>query len=72
MAYSAAYNSAAAGSGLAAHLQSYVSEFFSGFAKRAEYRKILGEFENMSDRELADIGVSPWSIVEVARESAGL
>ncbi|RMD94399.1 MAG: DUF1127 domain-containing protein [Alphaproteobacteria bacterium] len=39
-------------------------------ARRAEARRTYKELSRLSDRELADIGLSRWQIAEVARRSA--
>lgn len=39
------------------------------FADYRLYRKTLAELESLSDRELADLGISRLSIREIARES---
>lgn len=72
MAHTAGYNSASAGSGLAATLHSNISAFFAGFAKRADYRKTRNELSKMTARELEDVGLSFADIETVARRSAGL
>lgn len=33
------------------------------------YRRTLGELENLSNRELRDLGISRFSIRQIARES---
>jgi uncharacterized protein YjiS (DUF1127 family) len=54
------------------------SERFSGFfaglgaalARRRIYARTLSELRQLSDRELADLGISRVSIADVAREAA--
>ena len=41
-------------------------------ARRAEYNRVHAELSYMSDRDLADIGISRVSIRDIAREAAGL
>ena len=38
--------------------------------KRRVYRKTLTELENLTNRELADMGIAPMSIREIAYEAA--
>lgn len=40
-------------------------------ARRRTYRQTLGELAAMTDRELADIGISRLSIGQIALEAAG-
>ncbi|WP_394178492.1 DUF1127 domain-containing protein [Yoonia maritima] len=39
-------------------------------ARRAVYREVFGQLNNMSDRDLADIGVARISIRDVAKQAA--
>lgn len=39
-------------------------------ARRRVYRRTLDELRQLSDRELADLGISRMSIVDVAHEAA--
>lgn len=72
MAHTVGYNSASAGSGLAAPLQSGFAAFFAGFTKQVNYRKTRKLLSNMTARELEDIGLTFGDIETVARRSAGL
>ncbi|WP_376876549.1 DUF1127 domain-containing protein [Albirhodobacter sp. R86504] len=55
-------------------LFSALSAFFLNIAdKRArffEYRRVLAELNTMSDRELADVGISRHSVRDLAWEAA--
>ncbi|WP_395541974.1 DUF1127 domain-containing protein [Neotabrizicola sp. sgz301269] len=50
------------------------SGFFAGLgaalARRRAYSRTLTELRQLTDRELADLGISRVSIVDVAREAA--
>jgi uncharacterized protein YjiS (DUF1127 family) len=41
------------------------------WADYARYRRTVGELETLSDRELADIGLSRADIADVAQRAAG-
>lgn len=40
-------------------------------ARTAMMRRTYRELSRLSDRELADIGISRWQIADIARRSAG-
>ena len=47
-----------------------LADLARSFADWRLYRKTLSELEAMTDRDLADIGVSRLSIRDIAREAA--
>lgn len=47
-----------------------VARVKAGVARRAIYAQTLSELQSLSDRDLRDLGISPSSIYEVAREAA--
>lgn len=38
--------------------------------RNATYRRVYGELSSMSDRDLADLGIAPGNIPEIAAEAA--
>jgi uncharacterized protein YjiS (DUF1127 family) len=48
---------------------------FSGLSQRyrrwQRYRRTLGELELMTDRDLADLGISRYDIRRIAQQAAG-
>ncbi|PRX35073.1 protein of unknown function [Meinhardsimonia xiamenensis] len=51
-------------------LTSLLRELRAWQARRAIARRTYRELASLTDRELADIGLSRWQIAEVARRSA--
>lgn len=56
--------------GLVARGNSILRAVQDYLGRHAVYRKTLRELEQLTDRELADLGMSRLSIREVAREAA--
>ena len=50
-----------------ARLRAAVSHLRTALAHRSEYRRTYAELENLSNRELADIGVRRCDIHDIAR-----
>lgn len=46
------------------------SQLGAALARRRLYSRTLAELRQLSDRELADLGISRLSLTEVAREAA--
>ena len=47
-----------------------IAQIKTASARRAVYREVYGQLHNMSDRDLADIGVSRITIRDVAVQAA--
>ena len=54
----------------AARLNALRAQFSEAAAKRKVYRTTLAELRNLTDRDLADLGIAPTSIRDVAYEAA--
>ncbi len=54
----------------AARIQAVVDAFKARVAYRKSFNQISMELNSMTDRDLADIGISRGMIVQVAREGA--
>lgn len=48
----------------------FVASVKADLARRAIYAQTLKELQSLSDRELMDLGISPFSIHEVATQAA--
>ena len=46
------------------------SRFDESRRRHAAYRRVYGELTSMSDRDLADLGIAPGQIPEIAAEAA--
>ena len=55
-----------------AYVRSVVSSVQEYLARRAEYKKTVSELQSLSNRELADLGLSRASISSIAYEHAYL
>ncbi len=53
-------------------VQSLVAQFKESRARRAAYLHTYRELAGLTDRELADIGISRGEIVDIAKEHADL
>ena len=51
-------------------LSALVATLKGGLARRRVYVQTLRELNALNDRELADLGISKFSIPEIAREAA--
>lgn len=49
---------------------SFLDTLRASMRRRATYARVLGELSAMSDRDLADIGISRHSIRDVAADAA--
>jgi uncharacterized protein YjiS (DUF1127 family) len=58
------------GTSLRAMLQSYLANLADMRARDRAYRKTYRELDQMSDRDLADIGITRFMIADVAAEAA--
>lgn len=63
-------SSRAASFSLADRFSGYVAQFKASLARRAVYNQTVRELVILSDRELADLGISRHDILAVAREAA--
>ena len=59
-----------AGNTLAERFATFRAELADKMAKRKVYRKTYAELSNLSARELADLGISPANIGQIAYEAA--
>lgn len=59
-----------AGTSLLARLNTLREQYREAAAKRQTYRKTLAELESLSARDLADLGIAPSSIREIAYRAA--
>jgi uncharacterized protein YjiS (DUF1127 family) len=55
---------------LGAIVRTKVAEVKEALARRAEYRAVYNELAAMTDRDLADIGISRGMIEDVAHQAA--
>lgn len=59
--------------GVVAGVADYIAHVFADFAQasrnRAAYRKTYAELRSLSDRDLADLGISRGEIERVSREA---
>lgn len=55
---------------LADHVSAFLTNLRDQRARRAVYEKTLRELGSMTDRELADIGISALQIEDIARKHA--
>jgi len=51
------------------HFDELVEHIKTYFARRAEYNRTVSELARLDDRELADIGMTRYTINEVAYQS---
>jgi uncharacterized protein YjiS (DUF1127 family) len=70
MAYAHHTHHAHEGATLGQRLGQLREELSARLAWHRNYRRTLDELENLSDRELADIGIHRSLIPEIAREAA--
>jgi len=70
MAYTTYGNSAAASTTLRDRISNRIDAIREAFAKRRVYRATLGELSALSNRDLADLGLSRSMIRSVAAEAA--
>lgn len=61
---------APARAGLRDRVAAYLDTLRAERARRREYARVYGELARMTDRDLADIGISRVSIEDVAVEAA--
>lgn len=55
---------------LSDRVQAIVANLKDGQRRRAIYRRTLRELNSLTEREMADLGIHPAMIVQVAREAA--
>ncbi len=63
-------NSRVASFGLADRISAFVATAKAKRAQRAVYHRTVYELEQLSDRELSDLGIARISIADVARNAA--
>lgn len=63
-------SSSRASVGLSDLLGGFVASVKAELARRAVYAQTLKELQTLSDRDLMDLGISPLSIHDVARQAA--
>jgi uncharacterized protein YjiS (DUF1127 family) len=51
-------------------LRAWVARLQEARARRAEFNRTVRELQMLSDRDLADLGISRFSIEDLAREHA--
>ena len=68
MAFASITPTSARGASLIERLRATVSEFGAARARRAEYLRTKAELSAMSDRDLADIGISRHDIDAIASQ----
>jgi uncharacterized protein YjiS (DUF1127 family) len=56
--------------GLRATLRSILASYADSARRNAAYRRTYRELDQMSDRDLADIGITRFMIADVAAEAA--
>ncbi|MDO6727756.1 DUF1127 domain-containing protein [Cognatishimia sp. 1_MG-2023] len=54
---------------LADRIRGLFTEFKAALALRAKYNATCNELNNLSQRELEDLGISRWAIKDLAREN---
>ncbi len=59
-----------AGSSLFARFSAVRADLADAASKRKVYRKTLTELQNLSTRDLADLGIAPGSVHQIAHEAA--
>ena len=59
-----------AGTSLTARFVALREQYRETAAKRRTYRTTLAELENLNERDLADLGIAPGSIKEIAYRAA--
>ena len=55
---------------MAGHLANIRDRLAAAIRQRRTYERTVAELNSLTDRELLDLGISRFSIPEVARESA--
>lgn len=63
-----AINVAQNGNFIADRVRSVIASISVALEKRNKYFQTLEELSSLSDRELADLGLSRWALTKVARE----
>lgn len=69
MAYATAHN-ASAPTGLLGRIEGFIEGRREALAKRRVYRETLRELQALSNRDLADLGISPANLHSVAYQAA--
>ncbi|SFR31421.1 protein of unknown function [Yoonia tamlensis] len=70
MAYMNANIQTVAGNSVLRMIANAFAAFKAAAAQRAVYRQVFTELENMTDRDLADIGIARGDITAVATKAA--
>jgi uncharacterized protein YjiS (DUF1127 family) len=60
-------NTASTGFNLIGRIRSFFEDTKGAWALNAEYRRTYAELDNLSNRELADIGVGRCDIADISR-----
>jgi uncharacterized protein YjiS (DUF1127 family) len=70
MANTNVYAVRTAGFSLSARAQSVFAALKAGFARQSAYRRTFNELSQLTDRELADIGLARGMIHDIAKSEA--
>lgn len=57
---------------IAGYARGVIANIRAANTRHAEYKRIENELTNMSDRELADIGIARFDIAEIAKQHVAM